>query len=78
MLLRFRLFSDPFANGWGWVIEDLKIIPLIDAKHEIVTWHVGIYPNPGHGLIKLSTDSPERESYNRFVTKYLMEWVFVL
>ena len=31
LLLRFRLYSDPFANGWGWVIEDLKINPLIDA-----------------------------------------------
>ena len=35
LLLRFRLFSDPFANGWGWVIEDLKINPLIDAVENI-------------------------------------------
>ena len=31
LLIRFRLYSDPFANGWGWVIEDLKINPLVDA-----------------------------------------------
>ena len=35
LLLRFRLFSDPFANGWGWVIEDLKINPLVDAVEKI-------------------------------------------
>ncbi len=35
MLMRFRLYSDPFANGWGWVIEDLKINPLVDAVEEI-------------------------------------------
>ena len=35
LLLRFRLFSDPFANGWGWVIEDLKINPLVNAVETV-------------------------------------------
>jgi len=56
LLLRFRLFSDPFANGWGWVVEDLKINPLIDAVPEINNHPVTVYPNPGKGLIKISTD----------------------
>ncbi|MGF1532321.1 MAG: T9SS type A sorting domain-containing protein [Bernardetiaceae bacterium] len=25
VLIRFRLFSDPFARGWGWAIDDLRI-----------------------------------------------------
>ncbi|HZL10860.1 MAG TPA: T9SS type A sorting domain-containing protein [Prolixibacteraceae bacterium] len=25
VLIRFRLFSDPASNGWGWVIDDIKI-----------------------------------------------------
>jgi hypothetical protein len=25
VVIRFRLFSDPFAAGWGWCIDDLKI-----------------------------------------------------
>jgi hypothetical protein len=54
MLVRFRLYSDPFANGWGWVIEDLKIGPLIDAVSEISHSQVLIYPNPGTGLIKIT------------------------
>jgi hypothetical protein len=57
LLLRFRLFSDPYANGWGWVIEDLKINPLIDAieniKSDIL---LVIYPNPGQGLIRISSE----------------------
>jgi hypothetical protein len=56
MLLRFRLYSDPFANGWGWVIEDLNISPLIDVVPEINSHPVIVYPNPGAGLIKISTD----------------------
>ena len=56
LLLRFRLFSDPFANGWGWVIEDLNISPLVDAVTEMANHPVTIYPNPGKWLIKISTD----------------------
>jgi hypothetical protein len=55
LLIRFRLFSDPFANGWGWVVEDLKISPLIDALPEVINHPVSVYPNPGDGLIKITT-----------------------
>jgi hypothetical protein len=63
LLLRFRLYSDPFANGWGWVIEDLKINPLIDAISEVKNHPVNIYPNPGKGFIKISTDITGPENY---------------
>lgn len=55
LMVRFRLFSDPFANGWGWVVEDLKISPLVDAVPEVINQTVSAYPNPGNGLIKIST-----------------------
>ncbi len=48
IVLRFRLFSDPYANGWGWVIDDLKIqdpsttVDLVDfSPGELL-----VYPNP--------------------------------
>jgi len=53
LLLRFRLFSDPFANGWGWVIEDLKINALIDNIEKEFNNQLAIYPNPGNGIISL-------------------------
>jgi hypothetical protein len=53
LLLRFRLFSDPFANGWGWVIEDLKINSLIDNIESKFTDQLAVYPNPGNGIINL-------------------------
>lgn len=56
LLLRFRLFSDPFANGWGWAIEDLKITPLVDAVAKVEAKKINIYPNPGNGLIRISSD----------------------
>lgn len=56
LLVRFRLYSDPFANGWGWAIEDLKINPLIDAiEQKSIDDKVKIYPNPGNGIIKISS-----------------------
>jgi hypothetical protein len=63
LLLRFRLFSDPYANGWGWVIEDLKINPLIDALPEAEKQKITVYPNPGRGLIKISFDSNVLPNY---------------
>jgi hypothetical protein len=55
MLVRFRLFSDPFANGWGWVVEDLKISPLVDALPEVTNHPVNVYPNPGAGIVNITT-----------------------
>ena len=57
LMVRFRLFSDPFANGWGWVIENLKINPLVDAVNDITTSQTVIYPNPGRGFINISSDN---------------------
>ncbi len=54
LMLRFRLFSDPYAHGWGWVIDDLHIGPLVDGVEDIIYPHLVIYPNPGNGLINIS------------------------
>lgn len=62
LLVRFRLYSDPLANGWGWVIEDLNISPLIDAVEAINKQTVNVYPNPGKGLIRISTDVSRSEN----------------
>jgi hypothetical protein len=57
LLIRFRLFSDPFANGWGWIIEDLNVNAFIDAVENVHTDISAVaYPNPGPGLIRISSD----------------------
>ena len=68
LLLRFRLYSDPYANGWGWVIEDLKINPLIDAVEKVNSYQVKVYPNPGNGLINIGT--VETSSENKKPLRY--------
>jgi hypothetical protein len=56
LLLRFRLFSDPYAHGWGWVIENLKLNPLVDAVEKTEKIDINkLYPNPGKGIIHIQT-----------------------
>ncbi len=59
LLIRFRLFSDPYANGWGWVIDDLKINPLVDKVEESKLPDIKIYPNPGNGKVNIMIGSGE-------------------
>jgi hypothetical protein len=57
VLIRFRLYSDPFAHGWGWAIQDLKINPLIDGIEKPLIETLKLFPNPGRGLIQISDGS---------------------
>ncbi len=53
MIVRFRLFSDPYAHGWGWAIEDLHIGPIIDGIDDTESVSPVIYPNPGAGYFTI-------------------------
>ncbi len=54
LMVRFKLFSDPYAYGWGWVIEDFHIGPLINSVEKTSEDPVIIYPNPGIGIFTVS------------------------
>ncbi len=51
ILIRFRLFSDPYAHGWGWAIDNLKIQGdvALGEKKIISPEDFLIYPNPTTG-----------------------------
>jgi hypothetical protein len=48
ILVRFRLFSDPYANGWGWAIDNLRIQQGVSAGYQpaISPGHIALWPNP--------------------------------
>ncbi len=47
VLVRFRLFSDPFAKGWGWAIDNLRIQDRPVAVEDLIAeQNFRIYPNP--------------------------------
>lgn len=58
VFVRFRLFSDPFANGWGWAIDNLRIQDQLTSVDDFVLENnFQVYPNPVFGdEITLSLD----------------------
>ena len=48
LLIRFRIWSDPYAHGWGWVIDNLRIEPAVTSAPVTrqTTEAISIFPNP--------------------------------
>ena len=77
LLIRFRLFSDPYANGWGWVIDDLKISPIVDKVENIYQQQLKVFPNPGNGIVNIiagngSNFKPVRVSIYNYAGKCIL------
>ncbi len=54
ILLRFRLHSDAYTAGWGWLIEHLRIqIDHTTAVDDVVIVKTKIYPNPASDYIRI-------------------------
>ena len=53
VLIRFRLFSDPAAIGWGWAVDNLSIQDSPVAVEDFLNQQdFSIYPNPvGKGIL---------------------------
>ena len=50
VLIRFRLFSDPFAVGWGWAIDNLRIQDTPVAIEDFIEKReFKVFPNPVGG-----------------------------
>lgn len=47
ILVRFRLYSDPYARGWGWVIDNLRIQnPVSTSLTKLSPGQINVFPNP--------------------------------
>ncbi len=46
VLIRFRLFADQLAHGWGWAIDNLAIQPPITSVEEPLEEAPHVYPVP--------------------------------
>ena len=53
VLIRFRLFSDPYANGWGWTIRNLRVQGEVTSITNDVLddEHFKVYPNPANSRV---------------------------
>jgi len=58
ILIRFRLYSDPYSNGWGWLIDNLRIQQPVSAPVTVLfPGNVNVYPNPFTGAFKIEIHS---------------------
>jgi hypothetical protein len=46
VLIRFRLFADQAAHGWGWAIDNLSIQGPVTDLEEDTQRSLKVYPNP--------------------------------
>lgn len=61
ILVRFRLFSDPFAHGWGWTIDNLRIqSPVSVPQHLLSPGNILVFPNPFNGLVNIEVQAKNR------------------
>lgn len=65
VLIRFRLYSDPYANGWGWAIDNLRIQQLVAAHERELSFHVQVYPNPVKERVTVKFDAQTGVSSRR-------------
>jgi len=57
ILVRFRLFSDPFAVGWGWAVDNLIIQDeSVDVEDFIIEGDFTIAPNPATEEVSINLD----------------------
>lgn len=63
VLIRFRLYSDPYAAGWGWAIDNLKIQRPVSADRTLMESHeLSVYPNPFTDNITVKISAIQKES----------------
>jgi hypothetical protein len=55
ILVRFRLFSDPYLNGWGWIIDNLNIQDHVTDVQalSVSSGEVVFFPNPAANRLNI-------------------------
>ncbi len=63
ILIRFRLYSDPYANGWGWAIDNLRIQSTVDASTVVLSpGNISVFPNPFNNSLNVEIQSQKQTS----------------
>jgi hypothetical protein len=68
VLIRFRLFIDPLANGWGWAIDNLKI--QIDVVPPVVLHNHLDYVSPAEVFPSLQAKAFDNKSVDELSILY--------
>ncbi len=64
LLFRFRLYTDPLSNGWGWSIDDLSIMEVpITGMEDDFKEKALVYPNPAGEIVNVKMKVPETQAF---------------
>ncbi|PIF05419.1 MAG: hypothetical protein CSA36_06690 [Draconibacterium sp.] len=70
VLIRFRLYSDPFAHGWGWNIDNLRIqTPVKAPVTELSPGNISVFPNPAFNDVFVAIQ-PDKQVDNIEITVF--------
>lgn len=71
VFIRFRLFSDPAANGWGWAVDNLEIQPVemtTSTLDQTILDQFIVSPNPAKAEESVSIDLSFSSEFNGLLT----------
>jgi hypothetical protein len=58
ILIQFRLFSDPYAHGWGWTIDNLRIQTPVSSPDLVLSpGNILVYPNPFNDILNVAVQA---------------------
>lgn len=58
ILIQFRLFSDPYAHGWGWTIDNLRVQTPVSTPSVVLSpGNILIYPNPFNDILNITVQA---------------------
>lgn len=59
VLVRFRLFSDPYSHGWGWIVDNLAIQDWETAVSPTIlsSGEVSYFPNPATDRLNIQVEA---------------------
>jgi hypothetical protein len=77
IIIRFRLFSDQLAAGWGWAIDNLYIQDAITSTEKELESAVTVYPNPAKGNITVEAQGLSSPYFNIQLTNVQGQSVYV-
>jgi hypothetical protein len=74
ILIRFRLYSDPYAHGWGWTIDNLRIQnPVSNNDLAISNTTSRIYPNPFKDIVNVYFKTHNDQNNDAMVEIYSLQ-----
>ena len=60
IIIRFRMYIDQLASGWGWAIDNLAIQSIITETENMLGSKLRVYPNPITEMVHVEVSNPSR------------------